>query len=150
MRIPWLFPIFIFSLTFNKIPWLFPDFCQVWNFPDFSLTAGHPVFKSPRGQWVNLVFAACPQHVLGAHFTNVFSITIQMRWKIHFAFTSILTMWSLQIFAHDMTAMLSWHVQKFVAIWCTVIELQWDEIPIEFETWAKKSLVKWAPEQLKT
>ena len=42
MQIPWLFPIFIFSLTFNKIPWLFPDFCQVWNFPDFSLTAGHP------------------------------------------------------------------------------------------------------------
>ena len=43
MQIPWLFPIFIFSLTFNKIPWLFPDFCQVWNLPDFSLTAGHPV-----------------------------------------------------------------------------------------------------------
>ena len=46
MQIPWLFPdffpIFIFSLTFNKIPWLFPDFSQVWNFPDFSLTAGHP------------------------------------------------------------------------------------------------------------
>ena len=42
MQIPWLFPIFIFSLTFNKIPWLFPDFCQVSNFPDFSLTAGHP------------------------------------------------------------------------------------------------------------
>ena len=42
MQIPWLFPISIFSLTFNKIPWLFPDFCQVWNFPDFSLTAGHP------------------------------------------------------------------------------------------------------------
>ena len=42
MQIPWLFPIFIFSLTFDKIPWLFPDFCQVWNFPDFSLTAGHP------------------------------------------------------------------------------------------------------------
>ena len=51
MQIPWLFPdffpIFIFSLTFNKIPWLFPDFCQVWNFPDFSLTAGHPVHSSP-------------------------------------------------------------------------------------------------------
>ena len=46
MQIPWLFPdffpIFIFSLTFNKIPWLFRDFCQVWNFPDFSLTPGHP------------------------------------------------------------------------------------------------------------
>ena len=42
MQIPWLFPIFNFSLTFNKIPWLFPDFCQVWNFPDYSLTAGHP------------------------------------------------------------------------------------------------------------
>ena len=47
MQIPWLFPIFIFSLTFNKIPWLFPDFCQVWNFPDFSLTAGHPALFKP-------------------------------------------------------------------------------------------------------
>ena len=45
MQIPWLFPILIFSLTFNKIPWLFSDFCQVWNFPDFSLTAGHPVVR---------------------------------------------------------------------------------------------------------
>ena len=43
MQIPWLFPIFIFSLTFNKLPLLFPDFCEVWNFLDFSLTAGHPV-----------------------------------------------------------------------------------------------------------
>ena len=48
MQIPWLFPIFIFSLTFNKIPWLFPDFCQVWNFPDFSLTAGHPAYVKQK------------------------------------------------------------------------------------------------------
>ena len=48
LTFPWLFPKFIFSLTFNKIPWLFPDFCQVWNFPDFSLTAGHPAVLDLR------------------------------------------------------------------------------------------------------
>ena len=59
MQIPWLFPIFIFSLTFNKIPWLFPDFCQVWNFPDFSLTAGHPGATG------------CVEETQGAPFTNM-------------------------------------------------------------------------------
>ena len=49
----WLFPIFIFSLTFKKIPRLFPDLCQVWNFPDFSLTAGHPVVVLPSRQSIN-------------------------------------------------------------------------------------------------
>ena len=34
MQIPWLFPIFIFSLTFNKIPWLFPSLEFPWLFPD--------------------------------------------------------------------------------------------------------------------
>ena len=34
MQIPWLFPIFIFSLTFNKIPWLLPSLEFPWLFPD--------------------------------------------------------------------------------------------------------------------
>ena len=34
MQISWLFPIFIFSLTFNKIPWLFPDLEFPWLFLD--------------------------------------------------------------------------------------------------------------------
>ena len=34
MQIPWLFPIFIFSLTSNKIPWLLPSLEFPWLFPD--------------------------------------------------------------------------------------------------------------------
>ena len=34
MQIPWLFPIFIFSLTLNKIPWLLPSLEFPWLFPN--------------------------------------------------------------------------------------------------------------------
>ena len=64
MQIPWLFPIFIFSLTFNKIPWLFPDFCQVWNFPDFSLTAGHPVITFYVQQGKSEGFESCDRPIV--------------------------------------------------------------------------------------
>ena len=60
----------------------------------------------------------------GAHFTNNFSITIQMWWKFHFAPIQILIKWSLQYLAHGTTAGLSWHVPNFVAIWSPVIELE--------------------------
>ena len=40
----------------------------------------------------------------GAHFTNNFSITIQMWWKFHFALIQILIKWSLQYLAHGTTA----------------------------------------------
>ena len=52
----------------------------------------------------------------GARFTNGFSIAIQIRWKFRFTITSILLQWSLQNFVHGTTAVLSWHVQKIVAI----------------------------------
>ena len=55
-------------------------------------------------------------HVPGARFTNGFYIAIQLRWKFRFTLTSILIQWSLQNFVHGTTAMLSWHVPKFVAI----------------------------------
>ena len=45
MQIPWLFPIFIFSLTFNKIPWLLPSLEFPWLFPD-RWTPWIPLFKS--------------------------------------------------------------------------------------------------------
>ena len=43
MQIPWLFPIFIFSLTFNKIPWLFPDFSLTFAKSGISLTFPWPL-----------------------------------------------------------------------------------------------------------
>ena len=73
----------------------------------------------------------------GPRFNNVFSIAIQIRWKLCFTLTSILIQWSLQNFVHGTTAVLSWHVQKFVAIGWPVTELQQDEVSIEFELRAK-------------
>ena len=67
--------------------------------------------------------AAIWHRVTGPRFTN--------------ALTSILMKWSLQNFAHGTTAMLSWHVQKFVAIWWPATELQQGEIFIVCELWAK-------------
>ena len=81
MQIPWLFPILIFSLTFNKIPWLFPDFCQVWNFPDFSLTAGHPESNLThiiRALFISFFWRTLPLRlfvILFLIFTNVIFIT---------------------------------------------------------------------------
>ena len=75
--------------------------------------------------------------VPGAHFTNNFSITIQLWWKFHFALIQKLIKWSLQYLAHGTTAGLSWRVPNFVAIWSPVLELELDEISIEFELWWK-------------
>ena len=36
-------------------------------------------------------------------------------------------------FAHDMTTVLSWHVQKFVVIWLLVIEIENGKFSIELE-----------------
>ena len=73
----------------------------------------------------------------GSRFTNGFSIAIQIRWKFRFTLTSILIQWSLQNFAHGTTAVLSWHVQKFVAIWWPATALWQGEVSIEFELRAK-------------
>ena len=58
----------------------------------------------------------------GPRFTNGFSIPIKIRWKFHFTLISILIQWSLQNFVQGTTAVLSWHVQKFVAIWWPTTE----------------------------
>ena len=80
----------------------------------------------------------------GAHFTNDFSIVIQMRWKFHSSLIQVVSMWSLSHFAHGTTAVLSLHVQNFVAIRHTTMELRW---PIFYRIWItmEKSFVKWAP-----
>ena len=46
----------------------------------------------------------------GAHFTNNFSITIQMWWKFHFALIQILIKWLLQYLALGTTAGTKWHI----------------------------------------
>ena len=77
------------------------------------------------------------EHGSGPRFTNSFSIAIQIRWKCRFTLISILIQWSLRNFVHGTTAVLSWHVQKFVAIWWPTTELQQGEVSIEFEFRAK-------------
>ena len=73
----------------------------------------------------------------GFCFTNDFSIGMQIRWKFRFTLALILIQWSVQNFAHGTTALLSLHVQKFIAIWWSAAELQRGEVSIEFELWAK-------------
>ena len=70
-----------------------------------------------------------------AHFANDFSVAIQ----IHFAFFLTSLKWLLQNFVHATTAVLSWHVQTFVEMWWTVIELQQYEFFMEFSLRAKTS-----------
>ena len=71
----------------------------------------------------------------GQHFTNTFSITIQISWKFVCTVIQLLVRISLQIFAHDTTAQLSCHVQNFVVI--ILLEFGWEqnEISREFELW---------------
>ena len=73
------------------------------------------------------------QFCAGGRFTNGFSIAIQIRLKFCITLMSILIRWSLQNSVHGTTAVLSWHVQNFVAIWWPATELQQDEVFIEFE-----------------
>ena len=74
---------------------------------------------------------------VGPRLTNGFSIAIQIRWKFCFTLTSTLIRWSLQNFVHGTTAVLSWHVQKCVAVWWLATELQQGEVSIEFALWIK-------------
>ena len=61
----------------------------------------------------------------------------QFKFDGNFSLISILIQWSLQNFVHGTTAVLSWHVQKFVAIWWSATELQQGEVFIELELRAK-------------
>ena len=59
----------------------------------------------------------------GAHFINDFFIVIQIWLKFHSTLLQVVVNWSLWNFAYGMTALLSWLVQNFVAIWCHMMEL---------------------------
>ena len=69
----------------------------------------------------------------GPRFTNGFTTAIRIPWNFRFTLISILIQWSLQKFVHGTTAVLSWHVQKFVAIWWPATVLEQGEVSIEFE-----------------
>ena len=60
----------------------------------------------------------------GVHFTNNFSILIQIPAKIDYAFIRVVVKWSLQMFAHATTGVLSRHVQNFVAMGNPTLDLQ--------------------------
>ena len=51
----------------------------------------------------------------GTHFTNDFSIRIQIRWEFHFAVIPLLVNISQQNFAHDTTAQQSYYVRNLIA-----------------------------------
>ena len=73
----------------------------------------------------------------GTHFTNDFSITIQMWWKFHLALIQLLMITSQQNLAHATTAQLSCHVPNIVAITLLVFGWEQNEISITFELWWK-------------
>ena len=54
------------------------------------------------------------------HVSLIFSIVIQIQWKINCSVTPLLGIISVQNFAHAMIAQLSCHVQNFIATWMRV------------------------------
>ena len=81
--------------------------------------------------WLDLIMDS------GTHFTNDFSITIQIRWKFHLALIQLLMIISRQNLAHATTAQLSCHVPNIVAITFLVFGWEQNEISITFELWWK-------------
>ena len=81
--------------------------------------------------------------ITGPRFTNVISIAIQMRWKFRFTLPSILILIT--------TKFCTWHdscaVVACAKLCCNLMASNeiTGEVSIEFEMWAKKSLVKQAP-----
>ena len=85
----------------------------------------------------------------GTHFTNDFSITIQIRWKFHLALIQLLVIISRQNLAHATTAQLvpcaKYCSDHYIIIW---MRAKWNfhHIWIVME----KLLVKWAPDTCRT
>ena len=68
----------------------------------------------------------------GAHFTNIFAISIQIWWKFHFDLIQILKNQSQQTVSHAMAAQLRWHLQNIVATSQQETELFWKKLPTKF------------------
>ena len=69
-----------------------------------------------------------------------FCILIQIWWKFNFALIQIVVQWSLGNHAHVTTTVLSWHVQNFVSIWLSAIELHQTKL---LSNWNGKIILFW-------
>ena len=67
--------------------------------------------------------------VVGANLTNDFSPSIEIRWTVRFALIQIRIKWSKPC-SHSATAVLSWHVQRFVMICSARKELHQNEFSL--------------------
>ena len=126
----WVSPHPVYS--FHQGPVMWKAFCMPWDYHEILITQWPLQSCCETAKFVDIWKPGA-----GPRFTNVFSIAIQIRWKLRFALISIPIQWSLQNFVHGMTAVLSWHVQQFVVIWWPVTELQQGEVSSEFELRAK-------------
>ena len=65
-----------------------------------------------------------PYMLSPAYYMNDFSSVIQIRRKFYATPIQVSLQWSLWNYAHGTTAVLSWYVQNFVALWYHTIEMQ--------------------------
>ena len=110
------------------IPWLLMWWCQkIWH--------------QYLGQWPSSHGIVLPHssyiHALVPILLTNFPSHFKCDGNFILLSSTFLIWWSLQNIAHGTTAVLSWHVQHFVAIWITAAELRLNEISIEFELWWK-------------
>ena len=145
----WGYTLFLFSM---RIPYLRPAneiYLYVYTEPILGLRPANLRRRyrvtPPLIGWVQTKNQPC-LYAPGAHFIYDFSIVIKMGWKFHTALIQVVVKWSLRYFAHGTTALLSWHVQNFVAIWYRTRDSNQNHSFVEFESWWKISFVKWAPE----
>ena len=75
-------------------------------------------------------------------FTSFFFMKFQIQWKIHFIFTQMLTEWSLQSFAHDMTAVHCYYGMRKNLQWLVSKDLNCSKLFFSSNlNYRKKSLV---------
>ena len=115
------------STAVTKRLWYKDDWCIIcllswyWSFINKYRHIYIPLWLQPK--------IGCP----GTHFMNDFFIVIQIRRKFHLDLIQVVGKWSLWSFAHITTALLSWNVQNYVAIWYPKMELHCKQISDEFE-----------------
>ena len=131
------------SIPFLLMPWRLqsPAHQQAWywpNKPEYSISGIKRVNKWPvkLGYSVYITLTSCPQNSKLANGRYTYSPHKQFfhctpnSMEFHFALIQVAVEGSLQNLAHDMIAMLLWHVQNFVVIWWHVMEAQWEKFPL--------------------
>ena len=100
-------------------------------------------FRQPiHGNLLSILFSTFHPMLCNVLVKEPISLTIfpsqfKSQWKFDFVLNQILKNRSLQNFAHDMTAVLSCHVQKFVVIYWPRTEWHQHENSIKIELWVK-------------